>query len=366
MRSISALAVGDRDARLQPRQSNAAEARARRGHVEAHGQNQIHGKPAEREARGHHTDHFARRAVDRDRAPDHARIAAEAALPVTVAQDRGFRRVGLIVVARNRSAERGLNVQNPQGACRHEQRVDLLGITEARDRRLARPIHSQFLEGLAARRMELQHLLVEREVVAAHVSGQARVHHRHDGFRFRIRKGFDDDCIDDAEDGRRRADPQRQRQHDGERKCRPPPEATQRMAQIATDGIEEPVELHAVVSQANASSRQWPQSRKAISVPSIGRDNSLIRLERRRSSLGGSSHIRAGHPARGTGDQLARSSDPALIKVASRAASTGFVRCSSKPASFAFSLSSRWPRPVRAMSTISVPPSIDRMRLATS
>ena len=36
--------------------------------------------------------------------------------------------------------------------------------------------------------------------------------HPHDGIRIRIRKGFDDDCIDDAEDRRRRADPERERQ----------------------------------------------------------------------------------------------------------------------------------------------------------
>ena len=43
--------------------------------------------------------------------------------------------------------------------------------------------------------------------------------YRHDGIRIWIRKGFDDDCIDDAEYGRRRTDSQREHQDGREAKA---------------------------------------------------------------------------------------------------------------------------------------------------
>jgi len=225
------VGVGHRDARLQPRQSTAAEVRGRLGQIEAHGQNQIHGNLAQREARGHHADHFAGPPVDRDRGPNHTRITAEAALPVAVAQHRGLRRAGLIVVARKRSAQRGWNVQCPQGTCRHQQRSGLLGIPPPGDCSLAGPIHSQFLEGLAVRGVYLQHLRREREAVAAHVAEHGRVRHRHDVVRIRIRKRFDHDAVDHAENGRGRANAERERQDDRD--------AEGRMRAQHSDGVTE-------------------------------------------------------------------------------------------------------------------------------
>ena len=60
----------------------------------------------------------------------------------------------------------------------------------------------------------------------------------------RIRQRLDQHRVDDAEDRRRRADAEREREHGGEREGGPPRQAAQRVAQIAADGIEKANEMH--------------------------------------------------------------------------------------------------------------------------
>ena len=72
----------------------------------------------------------------------------------------------------------------------------------------------------------------------------------------RIGQRLDHHGIDDAEDRRRRADADREREHGGQCEGRPLPQAPLRMAKIATDGLEEIDDAHAAPSDARSRARR--------------------------------------------------------------------------------------------------------------
>ena len=91
------IGLCQRDPGLQPRQCAVAKVRRRLGKVDAQRKNQIEWGPQKSEAFRHHTDHLARSGVDRHHAPNHTRIAAKAALPISAAQNHGLRGARLVV-----------------------------------------------------------------------------------------------------------------------------------------------------------------------------------------------------------------------------------------------------------------------------
>ena len=98
------------------------------------------------EATRHYADNLARLCVDLDAAADHARISAEAPLPVAIAQHDGLRAVGVLVDCGEPAPDSRRDGERLQDAVADQQCLRLLGLCDARDVRRVWHPHSERLE----------------------------------------------------------------------------------------------------------------------------------------------------------------------------------------------------------------------------
>ena len=172
------------------------------------------------EALGHHADDVCLDAVQPHRLADDLRIAGKAALPEVVAENGDRRRaaVAIFIGCEDAAANRP-NAEHVPHRRGEPHAFDALG-RRAVFRRAQ--VHRE--AEIRADRVERSRLLLPRQIVRSRgaVAHRGPIHERrpqrHQAFGLVIRQVGEQRGVDQAEDGRVRADAQRQRQHrrDGE------------------------------------------------------------------------------------------------------------------------------------------------------
>src|SRR6266699_2464550 len=85
------------------------------------------------EVEWHHACYDRWRAVEQDRATDHARVAAEPALPQAVTQDHGARAVRLVLLGEECATQRWHDAEDPEVVLRDAQAVDAVRLCAGRE-----------------------------------------------------------------------------------------------------------------------------------------------------------------------------------------------------------------------------------------
>ncbi len=232
-----------RDAGLQPRQRRESPSAAlghrgrRRIHRERHPE--LRRVAQTLEAGRHDADHgvLPRRAAERERAPEDLRIGAESALPQTVAQNDHVRRLGHeVLVGLKHAAARRRHAQQRKVRRRDEFSVDALGLLGPDHRHALAVEGGDVLEALRSR----------APIDVVRIRGPPAFHSRahdiapqfHERGRILVRERPLADRVDEAEDGRVRADADRERQHRDDREARRFAERPQRVAHILRQRLE--------------------------------------------------------------------------------------------------------------------------------
>ena len=200
---------------------------ARIGGVERQGQPDLRLRVVDVVPRRHDADDARRRAVDGDHAPDDRFVAAERGAPDFARQHRHVFRAGQRVGPRELpAADRG-DPEHGHQLGRDQRGVDAPRLIRRAEVDGAGPIAAHVLEGLVPL-AELEELgRRDPELIEPEARELARDEDQPRGVR--IRQRLEDHAVDDAEDGRVGADPQRQRQHRHERVAGVLPEVPQRV-----------------------------------------------------------------------------------------------------------------------------------------
>jgi hypothetical protein len=210
------LCLRDGDARTQPREQAQRTARAI-GHAIAEHQRRPHlgvRLPEGRELKlpRHHPDDGVIPIRQLDGSTHHVRIAAELPLPQSIADHEDGGRARAIFAARESAAQQRRNAQRGKHVRRHLQARDFFGLVRAGQRSAPGLRRRQSIEGM--------HLRAIIQKIRRRYRIPAFVQRHHQAARIAIRQRLQQDRIDHAEDGRIRADPQRQHQNGGKRKPR--------------------------------------------------------------------------------------------------------------------------------------------------
>ncbi len=156
---------------------------------------------------------------------------------------------------------RRLHTEGLECAVRDSKGAHTRGRAAVRQRRGAVIPHSDVCERPVLLPVREVHRLIRAQIVGT----EAR-RGRLDAYelvRVRVRQRLDQHRVNDTEDRSRRADTEREREHGGEREGGPPQQRAERMAQIATGGIEESDHIHSAALPASGGLT----ARKAITVP---------------------------------------------------------------------------------------------------
>ena len=140
-----------------------------------------------------------------------------------------------MVVGREPSADGGLNAKGGQDSSRHLQRVRVLRTTRPCNGRLAEAEQTELLERSAVVRVRREHPGRQGKVGRALCSKYCRNADRHDVLGFGIGKGLDHHAVDHAEHGRRRANPEGERQDDRQAEGGLPPHHARRVSEVLPD-----------------------------------------------------------------------------------------------------------------------------------
>ena len=165
------------------------------------------------EALREHADHLIWLAVQDQRAADRGRIAAEAAHPGRVAEDGGAARAGGGVVRPEQPSECGAGAEHRQQVGGRPDRADPLRCALAREVVVRADRDRELLEAAVAR-LHVE-VLRGREPVLRDADAGRAVPQDHQAIGVRIGQRPQQQRARDAEDRRVRADPDRERQHDG-------------------------------------------------------------------------------------------------------------------------------------------------------
>ena len=187
------------------------------------------------ESARHHTGDHARLRVDADGAAHHARIAAEAPLPVSIAEHHSLRSARVLVGRRQPLPGGGRHIERLQNAVRNQRRVDLLRLRDPRDACGPRQPHAHRLEArlcaAKVRYIEADRRSSSRKSASPGAPGAFR-RKRNQLLRLRIRKRPDQHAVEHAEDRCIGADADGQREDDGDREPWRPREPAAYMLQI--------------------------------------------------------------------------------------------------------------------------------------
>ncbi len=181
----------------------------RRNHIEI----RIH----QTEPLRHHADDFPRLPIDRNAAPDHRPVSAEAALPISVAKHDGFRTMRILVGRQQPTAKDRRLAERLQHAVSNQSSVHFMRLVDAGDIGRARAPHAQ--------RLKRPVLLGEGEIHGgreAETSGEVRQPRgprsdQMDGYQLlcvRIGQRLEQHAVEHAEDRRVGADSDCQGQDD--------------------------------------------------------------------------------------------------------------------------------------------------------
>src|SRR5215475_3439290 len=204
------------------------------GAVESQWQDQIVAHVHKPEILWHHADDLARGSVNHDPAPDGFRIAAESALPVSIAEHDDFGAFVVIVFLDEIAAENRLRAENRKQAEGRDERFDALRIREFGDRSGHVACKRDVLKG--RRMLPIGHIIAERSVQIRDLDPRSGLPYADQPLRFVKGKRPEQDAVDDAENSRVRADSQPQRDKPGQRKSRRSRETATRILQV-TDRI---------------------------------------------------------------------------------------------------------------------------------
>jgi hypothetical protein len=194
--------------------------RERHPRVDVFGHARVGGEH-EAEPRRHHAHHRRRSALEPDRLPDGGGVAAEAPLPQAVAQeDRAA--VAPPLPGKERPAQGRSGAEDAEEVARVEAHLELLGLAAAGQGAAAHPDPGEAGKGPAARRDLAQLEGGPGGAAGAHPAEVGPDEDEPPGVVVGQRP--DQHGVDDAEDGRRGADPQGQRQ---DRRRREPPRLRQ-------------------------------------------------------------------------------------------------------------------------------------------
>ena len=178
----------------------------------------------EGEARRHHANHLGRLVAEENGPADDTRIAAEASVPETVAEDGDARRVRTVVICGDDASEQRADAEQREELRRHHLRLQARRISGLGQRQRRRAPGGEPLDraalGLPVDPVRRRH----RQVAARRVNPLAGLDV--EGFvdgdqpvAARIRQRPQQQLVDDGEDGGVAADPEPQRQDDGGREA---------------------------------------------------------------------------------------------------------------------------------------------------
>ena len=292
MASRVAVKPGDHRPRVEPNRQHALQVRARLGRsdaglesrervkvevadvlpgrIEPHGDDDVERRRhvEEAEIARHDADDFRLPSVDLKLATERRRIAAEAALREAVREDhrvRAFGRGSMLGFGEPASAHRR-HAERLEQPMRRAQRAHALRSVGARDRLSAVRPHADLGQRPVLGPIGEIHRRRGRQIAG---DDGGVVPDPHELVRARIRQRLDQHRIDDAEDRRRRADSEREREHRGERERGAPRQRAQRMAHVATDRIHEADDIHATTLDERKTATAHPRcSSLATTVPS--------------------------------------------------------------------------------------------------
>ena len=216
------------------------------------------------EALGEDADHLVRLAVQDQRAPHGARIAAEPAQPGGMSEDRGAAGAGRRVLRPGEPPVRGARAQHRQQVHGRADRAHPLGRAVPGQVVVRSDGDRELLEALVTR-LDVE-VLRGREPVFRDAQARRAVPEDHEPLRVRVRQRPQQQRARDAEDGGIRADPDRERQHDRHREAGAPDEPAQ--------GVREVVDEAAHESRSTQKRRVRASVRIAFSVNVRGSANS--------------------------------------------------------------------------------------------
>ncbi len=196
------------------------------------------------ESRGHDADDLRRAAIHRHDAADDRFVAAELPLPIGIGEDRRIGAVGLRrgFGFREQTAERRLNADRLEHAVRNSERAGLLRIADTRHAAAAGPPDPEVLERAVLVAVGEVHRRRHGEPLG--VDSGRPVPEAHELVGIRIGQRLDQHRVDDAEDRRRCADAEREREHGGRGERGPAVQPAQRPPEVAAEGVEKAVQRH--------------------------------------------------------------------------------------------------------------------------
>ena len=167
-----------------------------------------------------HTDDRVQVVVDADALAEHIRIAAESPLPQGVADDGDFGNPGLSVGWAEHATERGADAEQLEIIRVDERGLHPLRFIGLSQVRADRPDAGHLVEETGGAEVEQ---LRDGNADVAGVLACEVDRHPHELLRLAERQRREDHGVDDGEERRVRADPERQRQHgdNGERAISP-------------------------------------------------------------------------------------------------------------------------------------------------
>ncbi|HEY7284130.1 MAG TPA: hypothetical protein VH497_01715 [Vicinamibacterales bacterium] len=171
-----------------------------------------------------HADDRHRLAVDRDGLIQDRGIQSEAPLPVAPAEDHDVRFAGSGIVRRRQQPSDGrLDADDREVVAGHEQPVDAFSLAARGEVGPERDVRGEAGKRRLGFFEVAEHRITEHPVAVALLAARIRPGLRprrpdvHEPVRFRHRQRTEQDLIEEREDGRVRADAERQR-HDGHRR----------------------------------------------------------------------------------------------------------------------------------------------------
>ena len=185
---------------------------------------------AQRERRLQHAHDLCRLAVEHDRPADHGRVAAEAALPGAVAENRHGRRRLRVLFRREQPAERGADAEHRQQVRGDPDGADTLGRAVAGQVGVGAERDGDLLEAPAAG-LDVE-VLGGREPVLGDAEPGRSVPQDRQAVRVLVGEGTQQQGARDAEDRRVRADAKGQRQDRRDRKSGRGGKGSDRVAEV--------------------------------------------------------------------------------------------------------------------------------------
>ena len=187
------------------------------------------------EAGRHHADDRVRPAVEVDRAPQNARIAAELAMPEPMAENRDGVLAGHVFRRRERAAEQRLRAQRVEQVGRDLPEPHPHGVAGSRQVDLPDVPRRHALHAAELRAVVHELRVGHPRLVPA--LPLAPDHHAAGGFGVGERR--QQNRVSDAEDRRRRADAERQREQRGRGEAGRPAEPAEGVSKVLLEGVDD-------------------------------------------------------------------------------------------------------------------------------